>query len=123
MKIQDMKIQGDGKGRYESPFADYPGFIAYPYPITETHFKKWWEVAIDPIKNASPLQLERFDYEWNGAKFLLSEFGQWGIDGVAIGEVKAGNCPLEVKEWATDCAVDYIFPKLSPRHQRRLTGL
>ena len=52
---------------------------------------------------------------------LLTEFGEWAVEGVPVGEAKADRVPLEVMSWVVDCADEYIWPQLSEKKARLLS--
>ena len=108
-------------GYYPSELEAYPGHICFPYPLTLPQFKVWWKASVESVKELTRLDFNSFNAEWEGAKRLLIEFGEWEIKGVPIGEVKADNVPLEVVSWVCDCAEDYIWPQLSSKKQRTLS--
>lgn len=108
-------------GRYDSPFEDHPGYIQFPYPMMFPHFRDWWKAAVEPLKNLTRLDFDHLDCEWQGAKKLITEYGEWAIQGVAVGDAKNDNVPLEVISWVEDCAEDYIWPQLSEKKRRLLS--
>jgi len=120
-KAQTRQSEDKRPGYYESDVEGYPGHIQFPYPLILPQFKAWWKVAIEPLKTLSKLDFEHFDAEWQGAKVLLTEFGEWAVEGVPVGEAKEDRVPLEVMSWVVDCADDYIGPQLSEKKARLLS--
>lgn len=107
-------------GRYPSPLEQYPGFIQFPAPLMYAHFKEWWIRTLEPLNDVRKLDFRGFDLEWEGARYLITEFGEWSISGVPIGDVKTGNVPLEVVNFVRQAADHYLFPQLSPKESRLL---
>lgn len=99
----------------------YPGHIQFPYPLELTHFKAWWKTAIESAKELTKLDWETFEGEWEGAKTLLLEYGEWEIKDVPRGHVKENRVSLELVSWVTECADDYIWPQLSVKKARLLS--
>ncbi len=120
---EEETIKGPKPGYYESHLKDYPGYIQFPYPFLYHHFKAWWEKAITPLKGMSRVDFKHADCEWQGAKELLLEFGEWAIEGVPVGDAKTDNLPFEVMSFICDAANDYITPKMSLKKQLGLSAI
>lgn len=108
-------------GYYPSKLKDYPGYIQFPHPFTYRHFQAWWSKAVAPLKGLTKLDWEATNAEWQGAKELVLEFGEWAIQGVAIGDAREDSLPLEVISFVVDCADDYIAPLLAQKKMRWLS--
>lgn len=108
-------------GRYASIFEQYPGYIQFPYPLLHNpHLKAWWEKCITPLKEITAFDFAKLDLEWEGARELLVEYGEWQLTGLPVGEVKAGRVPADVVTFVRLAADDYIYPWLSPKDVRLL---
>lgn len=105
-------------GRYESPIVKYPGYVQLPDPLMLAHFRAYWETAVKPLGDLRPIDWDYWQKPLDGVILLIVDYGDWGIDGVALGDVKAGNIPLEVAEWLLSIGRDYITPQLDPKKQR-----
>lgn len=114
-------------GRFECPHAHYEGYLAFPNPLTYQHFSQWWKIAVQPLKDKTALDFEHWDCLFKGAQMLIGEYGEWEISGpggkIPIGDLKAGNIPLELAEWACVCSRAYIFPTLDPKKSHMLRTL
>lgn len=110
----------DKPGRYPSPLEKYPGFVQFPAPFMYHHFKEWWQRTLEPLKEVAKLDFKGLDLEWEGAKYLLLEFGEWQLSGVPVGDVRSNNVPLEVVNFVRQAADHYLYPQLSPKELRLL---
>ncbi len=110
-------------GRYVSPLTKYPGYVQFPYPLMYPHFKEWWKLTIEPLKNVSKLDFGAVDFEWEGAKYLILEFGEWAIRGdhASQGDAKKNDVPVEVVNFVRRAADHYLYPQLSPKELRLLS--
>lgn len=108
-------------GYYRSELERYPGHIQFPYPFTLAHFRVWWEMSIKPLKNRAKAETNLFVDDWPGARELLVKFGDWKVEGVTLGQLEAGDVPLEVVSWVCDCADEYIAPLLSQKKRLLLS--
>lgn len=115
-------IQADPNqpGRYPSPLEKYPGYVQFPPVLMYAHFKLWWQKVLEPLKDVARLDFKGIDLEWEGARDLLLEYGEWQIQGVPVGEVKANHVPLEVVNFVRQAADHYLYPQLSPKELRLL---
>lgn len=108
----------DTKGRYEYPFDDHKGYINFPFPIQFPHFEKWWKTVIVAQRGKGEADWEYVNNPWLGCRDLILEFGEWGITGIPIGDVKENRVPLEVVTWVKQCGLDYVLDKLDPKEAR-----
>lgn len=114
-------------GRFDCPYERYKGYLAFPSPLTYSHFKEWWKVSVAPLKDLAVLDFDHWDCLFKGAQLLIGEYGEWEIEGpngkIPIGDLKAGNVPLELAEWACVCSRAYIYPMLDPKKSHMLRTL
>ena len=108
----------DKPGRYESPIEAYPGHVQLPAPCMLPHFKAYWDVAVKPLADLRPIDWDYWQGPLDGVILLIVDYGEWAIEGVPLGDVKAGNLPLEVAEWLLTIGRDYITPQLDPKKAR-----
>lgn len=95
---------------FESKIEKFPGSFSLPEPLLEAHMRAWWEVAVEPLKNNTRLDWEFYQGEWRGCVRLITEFGKWDVDGVAIGDLSTELVPAAVKAWVQLEVSRYIFP-------------
>jgi hypothetical protein len=105
-------------GRYESPLDEYPGHVQLPAPLMLAQFRQYWDIAIKPLGDLRPIDFDYWQRPLDGVLMLIVDYGEWAIDGVALGDVKAGNIPLPVAEWLLTIGREYIMPQLDPKKQR-----
>lgn len=110
-----VKQDKDKPGKYVCDMAEYPGYIQFPHPFMLSHLKKWWEISVDTLKNVEPVEWKHWSVEWEGAKLLIIDYGEWEIEGVSKGDVKEDNIPAVLEEWALACTKDYVLPLLDPK--------
>jgi hypothetical protein len=112
-------------GRYEPEIEGYSGHIQFPHPMRLPHFKGWWEHAVEPILSKKRLDWDSLDFEWQGAKHLLLEYGKWSVEGEHCkpGDARNDDVPLEIWSWVIECADDFIYPQLPPKKLVRLSSL
>lgn len=112
-------------GHYEYSANGYSGHIQFPYPLTWSHVKEWWTRVIKPMKDKDlrRLDFEYTDCQWEGARDLLLDYGQWALTGagVAPGDAKNGTVPAEIVTFVIESAEDYLLPFLHPRLRRMLS--
>jgi hypothetical protein len=110
---EDKQIEG----RFKSPLEAYPGHIQLPSPFMLQHFKAYWNTAIKPLSDLRPIDWDYWQGPLDGVILLIADYGEWGIEGVQFGDVKAGNIPLELSQWLLGVGREYITPKLDPKLQ------
>lgn len=110
-------------GYFDSPIAAYPGYIQFPHPFTLDAFGKWWKRAVEPVLDAKTMAFASASWEWEGAKHLLLDHGEWAVKSISRDDVVENRVPLEVVSWVEDCQDAYIWPMLSQKKRRRLSTL
>lgn len=113
----------DNPGYFESNIPEYPGHFSLPNPFLDRHMRAWWDKAITPLKGMTDLDYERYDAEWEGVVELITQFGEWHVEGVPVGDLDSDGVPMVVKNWAMKEASDYIAPFLPLRIRLRLFGI
>jgi hypothetical protein len=110
--------KADEPGRFDSPIEAYPGYVQLPAPMMLHHFKAYWEIAVMPLGDKRPIDWDYWQFPLDGVIMLITQFGEWAIEGVKVGDLEAGSIPLEVSEWLLTVGRDYITPQLDPKKQR-----
>ena len=119
------------KGQFDSGYrlelypalVDYPGHFKLPHPFLDRHTRVWWEVAINPLKKLSEFDFEFYDGEWQAAVKLISDHGEWAVDGVPVGDLETDSIPAIVKAWVMQEASLYIYPFLPYKIRLKVSGL
>ena len=113
----------DKPGFFTSEIDAHPGTIQFPYPLMLEHFREWWKLAVEGAKGTSVLDYAFYQGEWDAAKKLLIEYGEWRIDGLSMNDVLGDRVPQEVVNWVVGCADLYVTDFLPPKARRRLSAL
>ena len=120
-KPQEKEEEKHPPGYYPCRITGHPGHIQYPSPMTYPHFKVWWELSIESVKELVVGDFKYWDAQWEAAKQLILKYGKWEIESISRGDVEDNNLPLEVISFVRMTSEIYIYPKLSPA-QRRLVS-
>ena len=107
----------------QSELDEYPGSFGLPAPFLERHMRVWWAKAITPLKGVSTLDYAFYDGEWQAAIDLIQQFGEWNIDGVAVGDLSSDGVPMAVKSWVMQEVSEYVYPFLPPKLRLKALGI
>jgi hypothetical protein len=111
----DIEEDPENPGRFHYSDDKYSGYVQFPAPVMLPHFKAYWEKAIKPQADRAPMEWEYWQAPVDGAILLIAEYGEWAIEGVPVGDAKAGDIPLGVSEWLTAVGRVYMYPQLDPK--------
>lgn len=113
----------DKPGYYPCELSGYGGHIQFPHPLTWTQVQQWWQKVVEPLKEKSRLDFDYTAVQWQGARDLLLDFGQWELTGpnCSRGDAKADNAPAEIVTFVLESAEAYIVPFLPQRLRRMLS--
>lgn len=117
------KKEDDKPGRFKSELADYPGYFDLPYPFMNSHVKIWFADAITPLKGLTKLDYAYYEGEWEAAVKLITEYGDWQVEGVKVGELTTGDIPAAVSSWVLGEVSAYVIPFLPPKLRLLASGI
>lgn len=103
------------KGKFESAFSEYPGYIQLPNPLMLHHVEKWWKIAIERNKGIERQDFKFQQNQWEAARDLLIEFDGWHIDCIPIGDVKDNRVPQVLVSFTIMMVTAYIEGQLHPK--------
>jgi len=108
--------------QFDSSLESFPGSFELPNPVLDRHVKAWWSKAIKPLQGLGRFDFEFYDAEWLAAIELITLYGKWNIDGVAIGDLSTDSVPAAVKSWVTGEVASYIYPFLPRKALLLMSG-
>jgi hypothetical protein len=123
--IEQAQEDEENPGRYISPSEKYPGYVQLPETLMLSQFKAYWDSAIKPIteNKLADLDWDNWKYPLIGVVQLITEYGEWAIEGIPSGDAKTGDLPLEISEWLITVNRAYILPQLDPKRRRVVSTL
>ena len=70
---------------------------------------------MDPLSKLESIEWKYWNVEWDGAKMLLLDYGEWEVKGLSQADVRNDEIPAAIEEWVIGCAKDYVLPQLDPK--------
>jgi hypothetical protein len=76
---------------------DFSGSFSFPAHPTGRIFDAWWAAMKDSGERTKEDDLVMYQ-AWRGAYALISQWGEWGIDEIPVGDLSAGgeNVPISI---------------------------